>query len=158
MATAPIDLANYVDSRYFVRQVNRLLRKVDGYLDLTHGTSHPPFVQLMDLFGKGDIGFSVITARKDVNASVEATLDCSLYLDEGVIRVVPHWCAYKEIRASEIRDTLMSPLFRHGMIGKVFLSLAEDKAGLIALANNEKEALAQLFALSGYPTMKLKDQ
>lgn len=95
-----------------------------------------------------------IGQRKDVNTNVEATLDCSIFLINGMIRVTSHWCAYKEIRASEIIGTLLNPLFENKLIEKTFIKIPDNN--IETLCKDKDMATKQLVALSGYPNVTIE--
>ncbi|SMG62307.1 conserved hypothetical protein [methanotrophic bacterial endosymbiont of Bathymodiolus sp.] len=85
-----------------------------------------------------------------MNANVEATLDCSITLLNGIVRVTAHWCAYKDVRANEIVTSLLNPLIENNLLTKVFIKtqgVNENKA----LSQDKETAKKQLFMLSGYP-------
>lgn len=137
-----------VSPKYFSHQLNRLLKTHNNLVILSCGTSMPSFAELMSMIPQEDIGFIEIYARTDVNSMMNATLACDIFLPNGVVSVVPHWCAYKEIRASEIVSTLLVPLIKNNAFNKSFIREGGEKYTLPITSN---ELLDRIFLLSGYP-------
>ncbi len=142
-------LGEMVSPDFFYSQLNRLLLNSSGFLDIYDGTSHPRFSSFLDTLFLNEIGMIQIGQRKDVNNNVKATLDCSIFLTNGIIRVTAHWCAYKEIRASEIIGSLLNPLVENKLIEKTFIKVPDNN--IKPLSKDKEIATKQLFALSGYP-------
>jgi len=142
-------LGNIVSPEFFYAQLNRILLSYNNRIDLYDGTSHPDFPKFIKYLPPENIGMIQIGQRKDVNDNVKTTLDCSIFLTNGIVRVTAHWCAYKEIRADEIVSTLLNPLIEHKLIEKTFLKKPDGEA--IAISRDKESASKQLFALSGYP-------
>ncbi|OUS09029.1 hypothetical protein A9Q81_00320 [Gammaproteobacteria bacterium 42_54_T18] len=143
--------------RYFLKkQINRVLRGLPNHtLIMTCGTSHPDLLSLLELFNTEDIGQIIISYRTDVDSNVKRTLECTLILDEGVINIRPHWCAYKSMRSDEIVTTLLVPILLFGYEKVTYLS-HESGVDKVNFRKEDFEVLLMhIFALSGYP---LNDQ
>lgn len=136
-----------VEKQSFTAQLNRLLTKADCHVIVNDGTSYPDFHTLINHIESEAISMIELEARTDINESVNATLACNIYLAEGVLHVRPHWCGYKEIRADEIIDTLLVPLFLLNLNSKTVINDREKQK----LATDPAEAVHQIFALSKYP-------
>jgi len=143
--------------RYFLKkQINRILRDLPNHtLIMTCGTSHPDFLTLLELFNTEDIGQIVISYRTDIDSNVKRTLECTLILDEGVINIRPHWCAYKTMRADEIVTTLLMPTLLFGYENVTYLSHESGVDKDNFRREDFEVLLMHIFALSGYP---LNDQ
>ena len=150
------DLAEEFPRYFLKKQINRILRNLpNNTLIMTCGTSHPDFSSLLELFNTEDIGQIIISYRTDIDSNVKRTLECSLTLDEGVINIRPHWCAYKTMRADEIVTTLLVPILLFGYETVTYL-LHESGVDKDNFRRKDFEVLLKhIFALSGYP---LNDQ
>ena len=139
---------------FFNACIDQHLREHDDhFLRVVDNTSHPDFSSLVEAFPPDMIGRVVVGARGDRNASVKATLFCTLYFPCGLVSVQPHWTAYKDIRAAEIVKTLIKPLRTSGLLERTFLNLEPDSGhwGDIAIdASDMVHLSAILFELSGY--------
>ena len=106
---------------FVTRQFNRFLAAHNNSCILQDNTSYPPFWDLLDHLNTESVGRIDIYARADINSAVNATLACDILLDQGVISVVPNWCAYKVIRADEIVSSLLLPIHLKGLHHKALL-------------------------------------
>tara|TARA_R110001583_G_scaffold88544_3_gene229463 strand:- start:1155 stop:1694 length:540 start_codon:yes stop_codon:yes gene_type:complete len=145
------DLASQLKSEFFAVQLNRLLRSVDGRIDATDSTSMPPLDEFLDQIPENKIHLIRIGQRKDVNNSVVATLDCSIFFAEGLLRVTAHWCAYKGIRADEIVSTLLAPITQNNLLDRAYINWGNGEIEKVAA--KRVDAKQQLFTLSGYPSV-----
>lgn len=136
-----------VEKNSFTAQLNRLLNKVGCNLIVNDGTSYPDFHTLIDHIETDKISMIELEARTDINEAVDATLACNIYLTEGVLNVRPHWCGYKEIRADEIIDTLLVPLFLLKLNSKTVINDGQRQK----LSDDPVKAIHEIFALSKYP-------
>lgn len=143
------ELAGKVDAAFFTAQLNRLLMSTGGHFVLLDGTSYPCFQALLEGLQVSEIGFIEIQARTDINDSVKATLECSIWLAQGVIHIRTHWCAYKPIRADEIVSTLLAPLHRKGLVGKTYIRWSSNDAEVFP--SELREQVESVFRLSKYP-------
>jgi len=150
-----IDMAEKVDADYFTKQLNRLLTSVGGNLIVNNGTSMPSLYKLLNKIHSSEIGMVQIGARTDINDSVKATLECSFYLENGILNLRPHWCAYKDIRADEIISTLLVPLHENNLISKTFTIWSEGEAE--CFSEDIESQVSCLFSLSGYPYYSTPD-
>lgn len=150
------DIAEKVDVDYFTKQLNRLLISVGGNLVVEHGSSMPSFYKLLNKINSSEIGMVEVGARTDINDSVKATLECSLYLENGILNLRPHWCAYKDIRADEIISTLLAPLHENNLISKTFTVWSEGEAE--RFPEDIESQVGCLFSLSGYPYYSTHDE
>lgn len=149
-----VKLANQSNKQAFNTALNRVLRDNTNHtVRATCGTSFPDFIGLLKVIDTDTVSRVVIGARTDRNQSVKSTLDCKLYLPEGILHIVPHWCAYKELRAEEVVNTLVKPLTWNGLLKHTFISDNEKDSwhNQKAISQDLNEAIAELFALNGYP-------
>ncbi|MDY6928092.1 MAG: hypothetical protein SWN10_13470 [Pseudomonadota bacterium] len=148
------DLAGMVEPDFFARQLNRFLAQHCGQVRLTDGTSHPPFWRLIDSIPPSSVGYIEIYARTDINDNVDATLACDIVLENGVVSVVPHWCAYKDIRADEIVSTLLVPLYLKGLHIRTYLRWEDGKTDKLTSGMDwgHEDVLKTIFKLSKYPS------
>lgn len=148
------NVADKVKPDFFVRQLNRFLAENGGQLRLSNGTSHPPFWKFIDSVDPSSVGYIEIYARTDINDSVDATLACDITFDSGVVSVVPHWCAYKDIRADEIVSTLLVPLYLKGLHVRTYLRWEEGKTDKLTsgMEWGHEDVLKSVFKLSKYPS------
>ena len=142
-----------VEPAFFTRQLNRFLAENGGHLTVSDGTSRPSFWGLIDSIEPSDVGFVEIYARNDVNNAVTATLACDIVLDNGIVSVVPHWCAYKAIRADEIVSTLLVPLYLKGLHARTYLRWDPKETTKVLVGDRwcHEETLMQVFQLAKYP-------
>lgn len=145
-------LAGKVTAEFFTAQLNRMLKKHDGRLMITDGTSHPCFWSFIDKISPEQIGFVEIYACHDVNDNVEATLACDIVLNNGVITVKPHWCAYKEIRADEVVSTLLLPLHLKGLQDKAYVRWDNGETEPLLRNDHYQAELEKVFKVSKYPS------
>jgi len=150
------DMAEKVGAGYFTKQLNRLLTSVGGNLIVDHGSSMPSLYKLLNKTHSSEIGMVEIGARTDVNDSVKATLECSLYLENGILNLRPHWCAYKSIRADEIISTLLVPLHENNLISKTFTIWSQGESE--RFPEDIESQVSCLFSLSGYPYYSTPDE
>lgn len=143
------DLASKVSATFFTGQLNRLLSLTGSQLVLSDGTSYPCFQAFLDGIEASQVGLVEIKARTDVNSNVKATLECSLWLTQGIVHVRPHWCAYKPIRADEVVSTLLAPLHRKGLAAKTFIRWSKEETEV--LPGDLRQQVEEIFILSGYP-------
>lgn len=133
-----------------IGHLNRLLRDLPGRsLVMIGETSYPEFGKLLLGLPAEQIMRIDIAARTDVNPNVNATLECSIWLPSGVVRVRPQWCARSTSRADEIVNTLLLPLVAHKVMDKVFM--IDDQGNRQRLPGNYSGIVEQVFGLAGYP-------
>jgi len=151
------DLAKEFSPDFLKKQINRILRAAPNRsLVMGCSTSSPDFLPLLELFNREDMGQIIISYRTDINSNVKRTLECTLILEEGVINVRPHWCAYKSMRADEIVTTLLKPILLFGYEKITYLSNESDGVDKDNIGRDDLELLLMhVFALSAYP---LNDQ
>ncbi len=152
-----IDLAKNVSSEYFTAQINRLLSELKGNLIINHGSSHPPFEELLSKIDPDTIGKIQITDRDDINSNVKATLQCSIWLPDGAFHIQAHWCAYKEIRSGEIVSTLLKPIHLMGLENKTFFEDEPGELRNILSGNDYDTELNDIFCIAGYPRVYTYD-
>lgn len=149
-----IALCERFDKNFVTQQFNRLLKKMDGNIILSDGTSHPNFDELLNCINTRSIGGIYIEQETTVNDNVKATLSCSLFLAEGIIKVLPHWCAYKQIRADEIITTLLCPLHRENLEAITYLKVTDGeghKYKKLVHGDDYSREIKDVLELSGYP-------
>lgn len=148
------DLADKVEPAFFTRQLNRFVAEHGGHVRVSDGTSHPPFWKFIDSIQPSSVGYIEIYARTDINDNVDATLACDIVLDTGVVSVVAHWCAYKDIRADEIVSTLLVPLYLKGLHVRTYLRWEDGKTDKLSSGMDwgHEEVLKAVFKLSKYPS------
>lgn len=134
----------------FVGHLNRLLRDLPGCSLIMFGeTSRPDLSKLLLGLPTEQIKRVEIAARTDVNPNVNATLECSIWLASGVVRVRPQWCARSTSRADEIVNTLLLPLVTHKVMDRVFM--IDDQGNRQRLPGSYSGIVEQVFGLAGYP-------
>ncbi|WP_240224659.1 hypothetical protein [Rheinheimera hassiensis] len=146
---------------FVTRQFNRFLATHNNHCILEDGTSYPPFWDLIDKINPESIGCIEIYARTDVNEAVEATLACDILIDQGVISVVPNWCAYKVIRADEIVSSLLLPLHLKGLHRKALLRDADGKLKALRQEPSDsgyRDELKLVLDLAKYPNVYQNDE
>lgn len=144
-----VEMAEKVGPAFFTEQLNRILQATNNQLVLSDGTSYPCFSDFLDRLVESQIGFVEVKARSDVNPNVKFTLECSIWLAQGVIHVRPHWCAYKPIRADEIVSTLLVPLHRKGLVERTYIRWSADEVE--PFPEDPRQQIKDVFTLSGYP-------
>jgi hypothetical protein len=154
-STSKLELNNIVDAARrlkttgLIAQLNRLLRENNGSVEAVDYSSNPDFYVILDNLAKSDIHCIYISMRTDQNDSVKATIDCSLFLNDGLLRVTPQWCAYKDARSDEITGGLVEPLFRNNLHDLVYIDHGGNE--FEDFPEDIDEASRALFSLSGYP-------
>lgn len=146
------EAAKRVSPSFFTAQLNRIMRENGGRLIVSDGTSSPSFFPLLDKIAQEGIGFIDIYAANDVNQNVEATLACDILLDEGVINVKAHWCAYKDIRAEEIISTLLVPIHLKSLEEKTCIRWDSGKLTPLVQQCDYQTELKNIYLLSKYPS------
>ena len=139
---------------YVTQQFERLLKKNNGYLILSDGTSHPNFQEFLDCINTSKIGGVNIEKETTVNRNVKATLSCSLFFSEGIVKIEAHWCAHKEARASEVVTSLLCPLHRENLEAITFLKISHDddhKYKKLVHGDDYTREIKDIFELSGSP-------
>ena len=131
------ELVRKVSPEYFTSQLNRLLRSNGGKIAVTDSRSCPDFAAFLRGIHKDAIGLIEIYARNDVNTCVEATLACDVFLQDGVVSVVAHWCGRNAERQREIVNTLLKPIHAAGLDKKLYLRF--DNKVERALCNEDYE-------------------
>lgn len=121
-----MDLADHVSGDYFSAQLNRVLVTLGCKFVLTHDSSCPDLYRLLDKIPFNSIGKVGIERHTDINNSVPCTLGCKVYLDQGFIDIQAHWCAYKDIRAYEIFESLIAPLHQYNLADKTYINDGEE--------------------------------
>lgn len=144
------EISRTVSDTHFFVQINRFLSINSGRLDIFCGVSAPPFEELIRKLDKAKIVRIKIKARTDQNDAVNATLACEILLEQGLINVVPQWCAYKDTRAEEIVTTLLVPLHLMDLQKKTFLQVGDELEPLLE-ANDFETELMSVFSLAQYP-------
>lgn len=151
-------LTKKVPPQFFTDQVNRLLAATNQRLTVTDGTSMPSFAALVRSLTAQAVGFIEIYARTDVNPNVDATLACDLWLDQGIVSMVPHWCAYKDTRASEIISTLLLPLHLKGWASRTYLRWDNDETLPLVPGGDYVQEVEDVFTLAKYPSIATFDE
>lgn len=146
-----LKVARHLTPEHFVKQLNRLVAASGGALDITDETSMPDFQAFLERIPSDDVHLVNISKRTDLNDSVDATLDCTLFIEGGMVRVSPQWCAYKYNRAIDIIDTLLKPLFEKQLLDRTFIDADWDDEELVSVDNYLSYAPQVLFTLAGYP-------
>src|SRR5690606_21353987 len=93
-----------------------------GAINIEDPTSAPAFSRTLgrDLL---DLSlYALVRRRTDINSSL-VTLDCQILFPEGVMTLVAHWTAYKDIREDEIFSTLYGFLEKNELLNRTFLEL-----------------------------------
>lgn len=119
--TSILESLQGVDRAFATAQFNRYLASNRQLVVVTHGTSSPNFYSLLDKIDCSQIGRIEIFPRTDRNQNVPVTLGCDLYLPHGILRFLPHWCAWKKERAREIVTSLLVPLHLRGLIDRTLV-------------------------------------
>lgn len=145
------DLASTVSQEHFTAQLNRYLKANNNFVEIFHETSHPDFSSLLGAISPQEIGNIKIFARTDQNNAVKATLACDILLVNGVVRVTPQWCAYKEARASEIISSLLVPIHARALQGKTYIIDGSGAIDRLLHGSDFESELQNIFSLSGYP-------
>ncbi|GAA5218323.1 hypothetical protein ACFSJ3_15705 [Corallincola platygyrae] len=140
------DLSEEVAPSFFVKQLNRLLAKENGQVALTDPTSCPEFSELIEKIPNDDIGKLEIYSRTDLNPSVDCTLACKVYLEQGILDIRAQWCAYKEMRADEIFTTLVTPIYTKNLEQQVFIEWGSDERE--RLASETKSGVMSILTLA----------
>lgn len=139
----------------FTAHIKRLLdAQPDNAIVLMGETSYPEINGLLDKLPSEHIGRVVIRARTDMNSAVKATLECSIHTVHGAIHVRPHWTAWKPTREEEVIDTLLVPLVKHGLLGRIHLEVAGNPRLFTGSLNDLIEAVLKL---TGYPYLRRND-
>lgn len=157
------ELVKKVSPAFLTRQLNRFLTELNASrgpswpharLIVSDGTSHPSFWHFIDSIEPSSVGFIEIYARMDINTNLKATLACDIVMDQGVVSVVPHWCAHKDIRAGEIVSTLLVPLHLKGLHTRSFLRWDDGKTERLSHGMDwgYEDELKTVFKLSKYPS------
>lgn len=149
-------MGSEIENSFFTKQLNRYLAKNDGRMELFCHSSHPSFADFLGNIDCKAIGNIKFFARTDLNPSVNATLSCDILMDNGIITITTHWCAYKAERADELLSTLLVPLHLMNLQSKTFLKTnAEESEQLVPIfsdgKNYEEEEIFSVFSLSQYP-------
>lgn len=137
---------------YSISQLNRLF-KIKPVLEVYNGTSHPDFYDFLEAVDPKNIQkVEIITREYDIEC-VGDVYGASLYFENGIIRYLPHWTAYKQIRAEEIITTMLEPLKITGLGG--FISVVDEPCNVIKtdfFSNVDICAghLAKLFSITGH--------
>lgn len=145
------DLASSVSQDHFTAQLNRYLNANDNFLEIMDGTSHPDFSSLLGAISPAEIGNIRIFARSDQNDALKATLACDILLVNGVVRVTPQWCAYKEIRSSEIISSLLVPIHARALQDKSYVVNSDGTMDKLLHGTDFESELQNIFNLSKYP-------
>lgn len=141
-----LEKARMSGGQHFTEQLRRVIGR-HGCLVASDGSTAPPFAQLLDNLDTTKIGLVRITGRTDVNVNT-GTLQCTLVFVEGPFHIRPDWCAWKELRASEIIGTLLIPLIRHGLLGRIVLpQYQKDRP----FPTEPADMVRELFQLAGEP-------
>ncbi|NOI06669.1 hypothetical protein [Vibrio anguillarum] len=108
---------------YSISQLDRLF-KIKPVLDVHDGTSHPDFGDFLEAVDPKNIQkVEIITHEYHVEC-VGDVYGANIYFENGIIRYLPHWTAYKEIRAEEIITTMLTPLKLAGLGD--FISIVDE--------------------------------
>lgn len=147
-------LAGRYESPFFTRQLNRFLAENGRHVVIRDERTGPNFWGLIDKLEKSSIGAVEIYARTDIAENIDATLACDLIMDDGVVSVVPYWCAYKPLRARELVSTLLLPIFLKGLHEKTYLRLSEQENEplLNDLSSDFTPAVEKMFKLAKHPS------
>lgn len=141
-----LERTEYCKPAHFTAQLRRVIGE-HGNLEATDGTSAPPFMKLLKGLDLDHVGMLQIKGRRDVNENT-GTLSCTLFFVEGTLEVSAHWCAWKELRASEIISTLLGPLITMDLLDRTLILDNGMESGL----PKDSESLVQaLFRLAGTP-------
>ncbi|WP_326430368.1 hypothetical protein VQ574_20755 (plasmid) [Stutzerimonas frequens] len=134
----------------FIGHLSRLLRDLPSRsLVMIGETSNPELGTLLQGIPADQIKRIEISARTDANPNVKATLECSIWLLDGVIRIRPDWCARTANRADEIVSTLLMPLVAHKVMDRV--QLIDQCGRKQQLPGNYQGIIEQTFTLAGHP-------
>ena len=144
-------ISKTVTPSHFTTQLNRYLSQNRGSMDIYHGTSIPDFYIFLGAIEKGAIGNIRLKARTDQNSAVDATLSCEILLEQGIVEIIPQWCAYKDIRAEEIVSTLLVPLHVSNLQHKTYLKKPTGELSPLCHDNNYERELKAVYSLSRYP-------
>ncbi|AWB65719.1 hypothetical protein C2869_04360 [Saccharobesus litoralis] len=141
-------LSDTVSDNHFSAQVNRYLAENNGKMDIFCKTTHPQFSVLLGKLNREQIGNLKIIAIKDRVPSIKATLTCSILLEQGIINIIPLWCACNKGRAEEIISTLLIPIHLMNLQSRTFL---KEGKNLVRLDNDLEHEVRSVLALSLYP-------
>lgn len=122
-----VPLARAAGAAHFTAQIRRLLGQ-HRYLVITDGTSAPEFPRLLQYLQEDQIGLVKLGLREDLSEGKNLT--CSLVFVEGVVEVRACWTGYKELRALELAQTLLRPLWETGLANRTFLQQGDHETPL----------------------------
>jgi len=151
------DISKTVSPSHFTAQLNRYLSQNHGTMNIYHDTSSPDFYTFLGAIEKAAIGNIRLKARTDQNSAVDATLSCEILLEQGVVEIIPQWCAYKDIRAEEIVSTLLVPLHVSNLYLKTYLKNPTGELSPLCYDNNCERELKAVYSLSRYPHTPSKE-
>jgi len=116
------DTAKLVSSELFTKQLNRLLRDVGEPVAICDGSSSPNFYSLLDCLNGDDIAcIELYTDHLVPGSDDRLVLSCKIYLLEGILDFKTSWMADNQY-ASQLIDSLLLPIHRHGLKHKVFIN------------------------------------
>lgn len=148
--TSVLESLQGVERVFGTAQFNRYLAANGQLVVVTHGTSCPNFYSLLDKMDCNQIGRIEIIQRTDRNLNVPGTLGCDLYLPHGILRFLPHWCAWKKERAREIVTSLLVPLHIRNLISRTLIRNSDGTLMPILHGENYDFEITQVLKLAGY--------
>ena len=143
-------VANAETEFSFTAHLIRLMSSLrpDCNVVLLGETSAPDFQSILEKIAKEQIGKIVIRARDDVNPHTK-TLECSLHLIHGIVTIRPEWNGWQPERAEEIVSTLLLPLVKQSLLGRVRIERPDGDQE--TLPNNFMAVIGAVLELSGHP-------
>lgn len=145
------DQASRLEQEPFYSQVSRLLRENHGKIDAIDETSSPYLDLLLNKIPSDKVQLIYLRKRTDVNNAhdINGTIDCSLHMPDGVLRITAHWTAYKPMRAQEIVESLLKPIKERDLLSKTYIHYGEND--IEKISQSIEEASQELFRLCGHP-------
>lgn len=120
-------VAERVTPVYFNGQLNRLLTDLGGVMKVTSSLSNPPFKTLLNNITTNEIGKVEIQLNSEINSHEGATLNCSIWLPNGVIHVIPEWCSHSKKCADQLVESLLLPLHLLRLKNRSYLNFGKGE-------------------------------
>jgi len=148
------NFANILNNQDFNYHINRYLQKLEEQtLYIADGTSYTyDFPEVVDALQ--DIHLIVLSATNKINGNL-TTLQFEFILPYGKLMFQANWTAYKDIRASELVNSL-AVLKKRNLLKNIVYR--DDYNGLIKIPFTLEEILKIIFKLIGNDTIYTQKQ
>lgn len=147
---ALLGMMSKVPGSYLRHQLERVLSNCPaGRLVMESIVTNPEFEPLLQILGPSNIGMIKLIRDESVNPGLHVPVCGLIYLKNGVVEFRTHWSTYNDAAVFHLVDTMLRPLFAHGLLGNTYIG--SEQQPLLTGGYDPELMLRRVFRFAGYP-------